>query len=598
MSAFQWCNNSSSTSQADRDVAVIPVCARWRLVGVVFTGWAWRHGGASYLAAIVLAMSVWLCGPAEAACSGSGTTWTCPAGSSMTDIGSAYSSGTDPVDITLAAGSYTWATGSITLSNSKGIYLHCATALLCDVDAGVNYMIYMDTLSGVNTKTYRFSGLDITQASTAYLAWIYSSGSPPANTVMQNFRFDHNRVTLTSGATDWVAIKTGGGGKPGRIYGVIDNNTFQGAKNFTIAHLSGSGINTTVDFHPESASLRGTVNNMFIEDNTLSFDAMTNAGLGCIDMVSAAGVVVRNNYSRNCLWTSHGVVHTGGSYNFEFYDNIVEQDAGAGAPYQNGFRSWHHQGSGEITLWRNRFILLAAYSGNLFELTHYRSGTGGEGTDPAGGEAGYDTLAQGKIYGRCAGSTTSPYAPDGNAVSPGNGYPCWMQPGRAPAASGAGSLSPVYVWDNQKPDGSLANLYVNPQWVVSVPPDATTHVVENRDWYESKTTDSSTFNGTVGVGFGAASPPGTCTTNSSESGGGVAYFETDQGAWNTESSAVHTSHTAHGTTHSQGADGLLYRCSATNTWTLHYTPYDYPHPLRSGDSDPPAAGGPIRLRRP
>jgi hypothetical protein len=31
-------------------------------------------------------------------------------------------------------------------------------------------------------------------------------------------------------------------------------------------------------------------------------------------------------------------------------------------------------------------------------------------------------------------------------------------------------------------------------------------------------------------------------------------------------------------------DGILYKCTATNTWTAYYTPYAYPHPLRSANS--------------
>ena len=42
-------------------------------------------------------------------------------------------------------------------------------------------------------------------------------------------------------------------------------------------------------------------------------------------------------------------------------------------------------------------------------------------------------------------------------------------------------------------------------------------------------------------------------------------------------------HAGHGSNHTLGADGVLYKCTATNTWSVYYTPYDYPHPLRSGD---------------
>ncbi len=92
----------------------------------------------------------------------------------------------------------------------------------------------------------------------------------------------------------------------------------------------------------------------------------------------------------------------------------------------------------------------------------------------------------------------------------------------------------------------------------------------NRDYYQF----SASFNGTSGVGRGTlAARPSTCTT-------GVGYWATDQGEWNSNSA---------------GPDGQLYKCTATNTWSLYYIPYPYPHPLRSG-GPLPSPGPPNNLR--
>jgi len=75
-----------------------------------------------------------------------------------------------------------------------------------------------------------------------------------------------------------------------------------------------------------------------------------------------------------------------------------------------------------------------------------------------------------------------------------------------------------------------------------------------------QTNSTTPFNGTATIGFGhgtLANRPTTCTT-------GVGYWATDQGNWNQSGS---------------GGQGQLYVCTATNTWTLSYTPYTYPHPL-------------------
>jgi hypothetical protein len=103
----------------------------------------------------------------------------------------------------------------------------------------------------------------------------------------------------------------------------------------------------------------------------------------------------------------------------------------------------------------------------------------------------------------------------------------------------------------------------------------TFQMLKDREAYNAvsasaQTSPTSPFDGTTGMGFGTlANRPTTCQTSSETVFGngaaGVGYFATDV-----------------------GAQGTLYTCSATNTWTVFYTPYTYPHPLTTGDPQPPA----------
>lgn len=97
------------------------------------------------------------------------------------------------------------------------------------------------------------------------------------------------------------------------------------------------------------------------------------------------------------------------------------------------------------------------------------------------------------------------------------------------------NVKPAYVWNNQITNSVVA-------WNVSDLDRNETHIQANRDFYDT----DATFDGTTGVGSGVvASRPSTCTA-------GVGYFATDE--------------------------EKLYKCTATDTWALYFTPYEYPHP--------------------
>lgn len=139
-------------------------------------------------------------------------------------------------------------------------------------------------------------------------------------------------------------------------------------------------------------------------------------------------------------------------------------------------------------------------------------------------------------------------------------------------------VSPVYLWSNSFPDNDTSVFCTGLQACSS-----TARVIRNRDFYHeeinqaAQTTSSSPFDGTttIGMGHGIASrKPSTCTAGAGSTKG-VGYFATDEGSWNTSGNGF--------------GNGRLYLCTAADTWTLSYTPYDYPHPLISGA---PAGGSP------
>jgi hypothetical protein len=144
---------------------------------------------------------------------------------------------------------------------------------------------------------------------------------------------------------------------------------------------------------------------------------------------------------------------------------------------------------------------------------------------------------------------------------------CIDQPGRgqsdllsgstaSPATFPSNAIEPVYLWLNDTSDADLPFGTVGSD---------SKRVIESRDFYVDAgakgASCSSPFNGSCGTGAGPrAGIPPSCTA-------GVAYWATDEGDWSSGAS---------------GPDGRLYKCTSPNTWTLSYTPYAYPHPMRGG----------------
>lgn len=511
-----------------------------------------------------------------AACPGSGLAYSCPAGTTPATVQDTITDAADGATITFAAGSYTWGGSFVVLDNTKGFTLQGAGIGLSNVtiESPGSVCCSNGHFSGTNTKLYRVTGFSFLNAPSDVIAFVFAGASGAKAT---NVRFDHNQFKDfgTGSIAILYGVNSSGGVLGSQVTGLVDHNEFYGtSNNFTAFKILGKGV-TDFSNVPQTGTVRGTIDNSFFEDNRVEMVVNVNVSSPCIDGWSAASYVVRFNYWRNCQIGAHGSTHQGGVVNFEMYGNITVRDTGItsqGALVEEGWRIWDHHGSWESYVWGNTIQHLRTIHPQALTVIHYRSADQVE--------------AFGATFvppGRCDG-----FQPNDGNTSPRTthyGYPCWAQPGRMPANGSPvwGALAPIYVWKNvDDATGNKVDLFIGDPWTVDKPPQTSNHIVEGRDYYnavskDAQTTSSSPFDGTTGMGFGTlANRPTTCTHTTSpdgDEGGGVAYFATDQGTWNQTSSNPEGVNVS-------GADGVLYRCSATNTWTVHYTPYTYPHPLQ------------------
>jgi hypothetical protein len=453
-------------------------------------------------------------------CTGSGATWSCADGTTIAQVNTTLASATDGATLTFDAGNYSWGT-SLVFSTSKAATLICASPLGCVVSGSI---LWQWANWGTTTKQYRISGFDFTGAG-SYFIFLYGTGTSAATATQ--LRFDHNRVTVANNGTDIITFGEVSSDRT-TIYGVFDHNIFVTTTGNTRWFVLYSQTATTWPTSPV-----GTGNNLFIEDNTFNDQCTTSAGRAALDNDGGKfSWVIRYNSFTNARIEHHGYYSSfQGPASSEVYGNTFAWTCGAET--LDGSYSIKHQGSGEWLVFNNT-VTPGSGKGDAHILQNYRSF--------------YDSANQ------CDGTR----AEDGNRtpLATYRGYPCNRQPGR----DGSGNLKPQYYWNNKWSDNSAISMSLNcPDQ--AIPNYCSLHIIVNRDYYQggvtAQTSASSPFDGTVGTGFGTlAKRPTTCTTNADESGGGVGYFATDS-----------------------GSQGTLYRCSETDTWTSHYTPYTYPHPL-------------------
>jgi hypothetical protein len=349
----------------------------------------------------------------------------------------------------------------------------------------------------------------------------------------RGWRIDHNTFTNTSGSNQVCVYVRGENDDPHPV-GVIDHNTFNNCR----IYVNGDAGLTRGTFWSQPTGW-GTNNGVFVEDNV--FQYTLNQG-NCVDSQYSAIYIIRFNVAVGCPIEAHSPQNGFGARSWEIYQNHS-------SPGNNEVMATFLRGGTGI-IWGNTFD--PGWSQTI-RLDNVRSFS-----DPGG-------------WGKCDGTK----AFDGNLGSghsyPAAGWPCRGQIGRGIDSFLFSPNSSKYPTQASEPTPIFLNRDGGEQATVRIVNGSDIHIADCRDVQVERVS----FNGTCGTGVGlAANRPTSCTT-------GVYYWATNEGEWNSAK---------------PGADGRLYKCTATNTWTLYYTPYSYPHPLTLGQQGSAEPAAPQNLR--
>jgi hypothetical protein len=370
----------------------------------------------------------------------------------------------------------------------------------------------------------------------------------------KHFRIDHNRITMSP--ADWEFIRPTGGVNEVHPQGIFDHNLCTGGCAVTVFGSiyywdEAGGFTAQNGLWAQQTAFGDSSGVVYLEANHFS-GGVTNY----FDHNHGSRMVARFNRlagAGSLVWMFeiHGVQYDNrGAQRTEVYQNAATGTGSGFSELRGGAALYFNNTSNSardlhLTIDRSEYD----ESAGTFQ-TQKECGTGGaDGQGPAGvdqetvGENGWrcrDQVGIGYDITEWGGSpTTSPTS-----------FNAWNQQTR-----------PLYIWGNTSID-----IVVNTQG------DITDKIVVDREFYCDSGFTSSCNNGVRSGTFAAI--PATCTV-------GMGYWATDRGKWRKD--------TDPGT-----ADGVLYKCTSTNTWTTYFIPYQYPHNWIDGDdqpSDPDFGGG-------
>lgn len=470
--------------------------------------------------------------------------WAACVGPAQSDVVSAVSAAERGATVQVCSGSAEWTTEASCsgypslLCLTKGIKLEGGiggtTTITLAGSSDYGQILYLpDSTAGINNETLEITGFTFEGNSVNKNQGLIHIYNKSAN-ILSNIRIHHN--TFQNAYHTGISID-------GPVYGVAFYNKFINVnyvfRTFGMDKLSWGLV-------PREY---GTATNFFFEDNTIS--CTKSIECGTVDYGQGApGVVYRynsldlTNAKLSSLWTIHGL------------QSMATKAGKSCQAYQCGYA-----GRGDDCL-------------------------DSDCADPTVDSCGQWSAIKSEFYGNSIsnspaysvwiaqrGSWMLMFYNTLDNSTPRIGYSQYSCDSCQSPASPAYSqhVQNTYIWANYG-DG---NLRVMSKLLDHCADYAGgTPIAENVDYWNHKTDFSD--NSTHGMGCGSlANRPAACTT-------GVGYWATNQSCSDLTGMV--------GTAPTTPISGTLYKCTATDTWTAYYTPYTYPHPLRSagGALSPPS----------